>query len=182
MRPWVLFFCLESRANGPLKLFFISANFCLNSIRLDSVLCSYSQVASVLPKLPSECVVSQYHLKQAVSLLCAAFEGGSNDWCLIERYIKPRFFAVEVAEYAEFLHLAYPVSPGGALLISDQSGETLEHVGKLFRLSPRSLKRGWAIMAEKYPRHFADVLLQNDDVVTGDVFLQCCLFGEIIYG
>jgi hypothetical protein len=32
------------------------------------------------------------------------------------------------------------------------------------------------------PRHFADVLNENDDAGTGDVFLQCCLFGEIIFG
>jgi len=37
-------------------------------------------------------------------------------------------------------------------------------------------------MAEKYPRHFHNFLEENDDAETGDVFIQCCLFGEIVYG
>lgn len=37
-------------------------------------------------------------------------------------------------------------------------------------------------MPVKYPRHWADVLAENDDATTGDVFLQCCLFGECIFG
>ena len=41
----------------------------------------------------------------------------------------------------------------------------------------------WAqIMADKFPRHFANILNENDDAETGDVFLQCCLWGDIVYG
>jgi len=38
------------------------------------------------------------------------------------------------------------------------------------------------VMAKKEPRHFADFLKEDYDETTGDVFLQCCLFGEVIYG
>jgi hypothetical protein len=37
-------------------------------------------------------------------------------------------------------------------------------------------------MAQAYTRHFADFINQNDDAITGDVFLQCCLLGEVLYG
>jgi hypothetical protein len=37
-------------------------------------------------------------------------------------------------------------------------------------------------MADKYPRHIADILSENDDATTGDVFLQLCLFGDVVYG
>lgn len=37
-------------------------------------------------------------------------------------------------------------------------------------------------MAEKSPRHFADLLSEDDDATTHDVFIQHVLFGEVIYG
>lgn len=37
-------------------------------------------------------------------------------------------------------------------------------------------------MAEKDPRHFGDLVSENDDADTHDVFIQHVLFGEVIYG
>jgi hypothetical protein len=37
-------------------------------------------------------------------------------------------------------------------------------------------------MVEKYPRHYADFKDGDEDASTGDVFLQCCIFGEVVYG
>jgi hypothetical protein len=37
-------------------------------------------------------------------------------------------------------------------------------------------------MAREYGRHFSDMIAENDDATTADVFLQCCLFGELVYG
>ena len=31
-------------------------------------------------------------------------------------------------------------------------------------------------------RHFKDFLYENEDAMTGDCFLQCCVFNEVIYG
>jgi hypothetical protein len=36
-------------------------------------------------------------------------------------------------------------------------------------------------MASKYPRHFADLLNDSADVNTANVFIECCLFGDVIY-
>ena len=44
------------------------------------------------------------------------------------------------------------------------------------------LQRGLATMAEKAPEHFADLVRENDDAVTHDVFMQMVVFQEIIYG
>jgi hypothetical protein len=44
-----------------------------------------------------------------------------------------------------------------------------------------AIKSGLKVMAEKYPHHWQDFVSENDDAITGDVFLQCCLFGEIVY-
>ncbi len=45
-----------------------------------------------------------------------------------------------------------------------------------------SIVRGLQVMAREYPDHFKDVLISNCDMVTADVFIQCALFGEIVYG
>lgn len=44
------------------------------------------------------------------------------------------------------------------------------------------LKDGLSVMARIAPRHFADLINENDDATTHDVFIQCVLFAEIIYG
>jgi len=40
----------------------------------------------------------------------------------------------------------------------------------------------WKVMHDDYPSHYGDAISENDDAGTGDVYLQCCLFGEVIYG
>ena len=32
------------------------------------------------------------------------------------------------------------------------------------------------------PHHYADAVTESGDAVTGDVFLQLCLFGKVIFG
>jgi hypothetical protein len=57
--------------------------------------------------------------------------------------------------------------------------------GRVFRwheLSLDKLKEGLRVMAAKYPHHFKDVIAETGDATTGDVLVQCALFGEIVYG
>ena len=49
-------------------------------------------------------------------------------------------------------------------------------------LNDSNLQQGLAIMAEHYPHHFNNFIEENEDAITGDVFLQCVVFGEVIYG
>lgn len=49
-------------------------------------------------------------------------------------------------------------------------------------LTGDKVRAGVAVMAAKYPRHFGDLLADNSDATTGDVLIQCALFGEIVYG
>jgi hypothetical protein len=45
-----------------------------------------------------------------------------------------------------------------------------------------SLQRGLAVMAEKYPHHFADFIEGAEDAETSDVFVQCAVLGGIVFG
>ena len=107
------------------------------------------------------------------NLLVSAFEGGSNYWYMIEDHNKK-----EIPE-CEFLSelLSYE---GGKILISDGEGQLdepkwIHHV---------DTSKAWYTFThdQKYARHYANLLSENDDAETGDVFLQLCVFGEVIYG
>lgn len=44
------------------------------------------------------------------------------------------------------------------------------------------VQKGLELMRDQYPRHWADLVEENDDLITGDVWLQLTVFGELIYG
>ena len=52
---------------------------------------------------------------------------------------------------------------------------------KTYILNLKKIKRGLTVMAKKEPLHFADFIKGDFDQTTGDIFLQYCLFGEVIY-
>lgn len=48
-------------------------------------------------------------------------------------------------------------------------------------LNYTKIVRGLQVMAVKEPEHFADIVKGDYDEVVADIFLQCCLFGKVIY-
>lgn len=53
---------------------------------------------------------------------------------------------------------------------------------KIHNLNLQMIKKGLTVMAKKFPNDFADFIKGDYDMNTGDTFLQCCIFGEVIYG
>jgi hypothetical protein len=95
-------------------------------------------------------------------LLVGAFEGGSNHW------IKDIHFTSPATSY-------YPFDMAGSILVTDDEGGT-------HRVNKHSIKHGLLIMLAAYPWHFENIINENDDAETADVFLQCVCLGEIVYG
>lgn len=60
----------------------------------------------------------------------------------------------------------------------DEEGD---HTGKK-TIGPEDVKKGLQKMADDYPTHFNDLVSDNDDGTTHDVFLQCIVLGDIVYG
>jgi hypothetical protein len=107
-------------------------------------------------------------------LLTTAFEGGSNYWYqglhIINDVDEPS--DPEVHRF----HIV-PTCEGGSVgFHADDEPDTL------LVLNLEAIREGLGIMREKYASHWADFYNENDDATTGDVFLQCCVFGEVIYG
>jgi hypothetical protein len=106
------------------------------------------------------------------NLLCSAFEGGSNYWL--------RSAGTVEAPSGVFDRTTAPLEPGGKVSIVLQE-EAVTGKGVKYTLDRDAILRGIVAMREKAPKHFGDALAENDDAETGDVFLQCCLFGEVVY-
>ena len=109
-------------------------------------------------------------------LLTGALEGGSNYWYVIENEILAE--GINRKDFA-FPHIEIPFTEGCALIIGENEQDP-SLCGK--RLDWDSMQKGLQIMYDKYNRHYLDFINENDDAETADVFLQCCLFGEIIFG
>lgn len=107
-------------------------------------------------------------------LLSSAFEGGSNYWYWIEEFGNPDNIE------CEFKCIDLPLSDNGYLIIKDKEDDSDKP--ELYRLDRNIIERGIRIMSKKYPWHFENFIKDEADAETGDVFLQCCLFGDIVYG
>lgn len=121
-----------------------------------------------------------------VDLLCTAFDGGMTaGWARAETHMpdEPDWSWGEGGpektekEWAEVRKIYVAPMCGGHVTLID-----VEEDEKPYRLDKEALERGLHVFAEKYPEHFSDFINENDDAITGDIYVQCCVFGDAIYG
>lgn len=135
-------------------------------------------------------VPTEVSLEIVRNLLCCAFEGGSNYWYDIAKAVPPPGLTLKDYEdggkgqdaksYWHWSQLI-PTQEGGQLIITSKEGDVING-NKKWTLDRNTIQQGLVTMREKYPSHFGDVISENEDATTGDVFLQSCLFGVLIYG
>jgi hypothetical protein len=121
-------------------------------------------------------VKTEITAEQIAGILCTAFESGYTPWVKVESMVEPKRKVILGNSWNEYTLYSYPVT-GGAAILSDTYGNSR----KRYRLDLKAIRKGLQIMANKYPRHFADFVSENEDGITGAVFLQCCVFGDVIY-
>lgn len=115
--------------------------------------------------------------RQIADLLCSAFEGGSDYWIHKIDVHRGKNDGRPYGEEYTPGYLSAPFSQDGYVDVDPGEGEPI------VRLDHAALLKGLTVMAKDWPRHFGDALSEsNADATTGDVFLQCCLFGDIIFG
>jgi hypothetical protein len=105
-------------------------------------------------------------------LLCCGMESGPYDDLTIVGY-EPK----ELADQCTYPHLEVPFK-GGAILMKDKYGDSSE----VYKLNRAALQRGLDVMAEKSPYQMGEFMNENEDVITGTLFIQCALLGEVVYG
>jgi hypothetical protein len=62
--------------------------------------------------------------------------------------------------------------------LDPDNGELIE----LVVWNRETVEKGLKLMAEKHPYQFAQFMSNQGDMVTGDVFAQLCLLGDVLYG
>jgi len=112
---------------------------------------------------------------QVAGLLCTAFEGDVGYWAQVVGKRKPTGDC-SVLDWKDYPLYSWPVSKGGVVKVKDI------HTGKVYNLNRRSIEKGLKLMAEKNPCQFGKILNENEDAITGDVFLQFCTLGDELYG
>lgn len=113
------------------------------------------------------------------NLLCSAFESGYLNWARIEDYIEPNNvwhwnFLDDFNDGRVYEYVQYPLSEGGAVILK------CDGYDKTFTLDLASIKSGLAAMAKSCNR-FSDIINDEIDAETGELFINYCLFGEVVF-
>jgi hypothetical protein len=139
--------------------------------------------------MPSVTVKMEVSDQTIRDLLVSALEGGSNYWYCISDYRFPEGVSYEDFQEGgqftldEYYHPTQliPFHEGCEMVFIDVDTQD-EPEREEFVLNKEALQRGLQVMADEYPKHFADATGEDWDAITADVYLQCCLFGKIVYG
>lgn len=105
-------------------------------------------------------------------LLVCAFEGGSNYWYDELEPLKRTSKGGHASD--RFYNDLYD---HGFRLVDKETGKSHEVKQSQFKTAFEKMQS-----TENLSRHFTDVMEQNTDASTGDVFLQLLVFGDVIYG
>lgn len=93
-------------------------------------------------------------------IIITAVEGGSNYWAMFKDYSPRR----------------------GEVTVCEDDQETAAAAG-WHLIGPDRIAHGMSIAGNKYPHQLAKWLRdRTGDAETADVFLQCAIFGELVYG
>lgn len=116
--------------------------------------------------------------RRIADLFVSAIEGGSNYWCSGVFLLDPKPDRGEaLTDRAPWYDRAELYDDPNFTIGVCEHAETTTNI-----VTKANIAAGLRLLAEKWPGHFADVLAENDDATTADVFLQLVALGEVRYG
>ena len=107
--------------------------------------------------------VHKHSEERIIDLLCAGLEGGIFYWSTVSLGGGNDWYDIK--------------NPEWKIIIDD-----IEQDVKGLELNFEKLKTGFNIMSKNFVNHYKNFLEEDEDAITGDVFVQCCLFKDVIYG
>ncbi len=125
---------------------------------------------------------------QVANAWIGALEGGYSPWLVkVDSGADPNSkMLANAAKGKDTLWYAdeeYWKNAGGMIADHDDPDTSDDGDGsKQTLVTKESIIAGLQKMAEKSPSHFADMISENDDAITHDVFAQYVILGEIVYG
>lgn len=139
------------------------------------------QIIAMLPKSATSLITDENRF----NLLVSALEGGSNHWyyikdkaCdIIDSVAGQSCITNESTDRSFAQRMWDAIKAGKQIEVHD-----IENRELLGSISLESIERGEQTMIEKYDWHFNNILTENDDAETGDVWFQLAVMNEIVYG
>lgn len=126
--------------------------------------------------------------KQLMDFMIAAFESSSNfsilKTCPPAGTTRADFKEGGKHTLADYYpsHFLIATAEGGHIVIQDNQEEPEDEDNYTkYNLGLEQLQKGLEALAVKCPSHFNDFIEENDDVNTSLAFIECCLFGDVIY-
>lgn len=121
--------------------------------------------------------------ERVINCIVGGLEGGYSDW-LHSFTPEDRDVGKDAAEKGTIWYAreSFWNQGGWATAIYDLATRPEGNGAGKMVVNLESLYRGMNLMATKAPKHFADLVNENDDAITHDVFMQMVILGEIVYG
>lgn len=127
------------------------------------------------------------------NLIRSAMEAGRTHgcgyWCYADDEISIRPDKIDLSVLGEFekdeeeaWYVHWAMFDGGKIGFVEHDGESNEPKPVNHTLDLEKISAGLALMANKYPHKFAEVMTDEIDGPLGEEFLQLCLLGELKYG
>lgn len=113
------------------------------------------------------------------NMLVSALEGGSNYWYWIGDKTMDRVFKATKEMEKEPTVDRILTAVQRKVVVNVFDCETNEKLGTL---TPESWAKAEKLMMEKHKSHLGDILKNQDDAITADVFFQLAVIGELTYG
>ncbi len=128
-------------------------------------------------------VKTSMEFSRATDLMVGAFEGGSNYWIKSidwgglqgKHSISPWKHQKLGETYSAVM--SWCCIHGKDFWVEVEDDDRERH-----NITPANIERGVQTMADSFPRHFNDMVKENDDATTSDVLLQCILFNDVVFG
>lgn len=129
--------------------------------------------------MPSVEFVQKVSFDRIAVLICSALEGGIHYWGRVdwEKSTKPNNVFESEKWFGSFSHIKWPLGEGGRLCIFDKEEDKIAGY-----LDLNSIQNGLKKMAENSPLAFGRFMSEKSDFEEGDIFVQYCVFGSVIYG
>lgn len=125
--------------------------------------------------LPPFVVLTTISNRRVADLMVTVCEGATTHWC---REIDLRSYEADVPDrlglwYDDERLYAQPFSI---------DVHVAEETGASVTITRNDFQEALQLMHQQYPQHLADILEENDDAATADIFFQLATFREVVYG
>ena len=117
-------------------------------------------------------VTTTVSAKRVEDLLCCGMESGPYGDFVIIGYEDEA-----IRDSCTYPHIEVPFK-GSAILMKDKYGDS----EKVYVLDRAALQRGLDLMSKDNPYQMGEFMNENEDAITGTLFIQYALLGEHVYG